>query len=309
MPGEPQRGGAGHEVLTAACPDRDPCIGGPTRAPARTWAPSLLLLCSVLLGGCGEDSHYRLVSHPSVNQDERVRFLILHYTDEDDAVSLRVLTDEAYGVSTHYLVPSETAARPYPVLQLVPDDRRAWHAGRSRWGDEAGLNAGSLGVEIVNGGFPAEDAALPLDRRRWQPFGERQLQAVGALTRDLVDRYQIPPTHVLGHSDVAPGRKLDPGPRFPWQRLHQELGVGAWPDEARVAALLAEPAPEEAAPWQQALKRYGYDVPDSGEWDEQTRSVLSAFQLHFRAARADGLPDSECWARLNALLERYHSQE
>ncbi|WP_421280898.1 N-acetylmuramoyl-L-alanine amidase [Aeromonas taiwanensis] len=272
------------------------------------WLWSLCLL--LLLGACQPDA-YRLSSHhQSANQNERIAFLILHYTDEDDARSLRLLTESEHKVSAHYLIPRDTDERPLPVYQLVPDDQRAWHAGRSRWHQYAGLNASSLGIEIVNLGYDEKEAALPAHLRRWQPYTEAQIAALGALARDLVERYQIPPSQVLAHSDVAPERKQDPGPRFPWRELALRYGVGAWPDEARVAALRQQRLP--AWPpliWQQQLARYGYGIAPSGEWDAQSRAVMRAFQLHFRPAQVSGEPDAECQAILMALLERYFPEQ
>jgi N-acetylmuramoyl-L-alanine amidase len=270
-----------------------------------------LLLVLLVLQGC-KPAHYRLEhQYQSASQDGRIAFLILHYTDEDDDHSLRLLTQSPYKVSAHYLVPRAPDRSPLPIYQLVPDSQRAWHAGRSRWHNQAGLNASSLGIEIVNLGYDTKEAQLPIDARHWQTFTEAQIAAVGALSQDLVERYHIPPTHVLAHSDIAPTRKLDPGPRFPWRRLSLEYGVGAWPDEARVAVLNAEleQAPQgrwDAARWQQALARYGYDLPQSGDWDAPSRDALRAFQLHFRAARVDSEPDNESQAILMALLEKYH---
>ncbi|MBP4039930.1 N-acetylmuramoyl-L-alanine amidase [Aeromonas sp. SrichE-2G] len=272
------------------------------------WLWSLCLL--LLLGACQPDA-YRLSSHhQSANQNERIAFLILHYTDEDDARSLRLLTESEHKVSAHYLIPRDTDERPLPVYQLVPDDQRAWHAGRSRWHQYAGLNASSLGIEIVNLGYDEKEAALPAHLRHWQPYTEAQIAALGALARELVERYQIPPTQVLGHSDVAPERKQDPGPRFPWRELALRYGVGAWPDEARVAALRQQGLP--AWPpliWQQQLARYGYGIAPSGEWDAQSRAVMRAFQLHFRPTQVSGEPDAECQAILMALLERYFPEQ
>ncbi|MGS3182210.1 N-acetylmuramoyl-L-alanine amidase [Aeromonas taiwanensis] len=268
------------------------------------WLWSLCLL--LLLGACQPDA-YRLSSHhQSANQNERIAFLILHYTDEDDARSLRLLTESEHKVSAHYLIPRDTDERPLPVYQLVPDDQRAWHAGRSRWHQYAGLNASSLGIEIVNLGYDEKDAALPAHLRRWQPYTEAQIAALGALARELVERYEIPHTQVLGHSDVAPERKQDPGPRFPWRELALRYGVGAWPGEAMVATLRQQPLPAwSPLIWQQQLARYGYGIAPSGEWDAQSRAVMRAFQLHFRPAQVSGEPDAECQAILMALLERY----
>ncbi len=278
----------------------------------------LLLILLTLLQGCGHESYrlvsrsaagqepYRLVSWPSASQDSRIQFLILHYTDSDDDQSLRVLTDGSRKVSAHYLVPRENTGLPFPIYQLVLDDQRAWHAGKSRWQDQAGLNASSLGIEIVNHGYPQDQSGLPIDQRDWQPFTEAQIAAVGTLTHDLAAHYRIPPTQVLAHSDVAPERKTDPGSRFPWQRLHDDYGVGAWPDETRVKELIQQTPPSDALSWQKSLGRYGYSVAQSGNWDEATRQVLRAFQLHFRPTKVSGEPDTESWARLQALLEMYY---
>ncbi|WP_043763280.1 N-acetylmuramoyl-L-alanine amidase [Aeromonas taiwanensis] len=287
---------------------RSPLVPRVRGSGGARWLWSLCLL--LLLGACQPDA-YRLSSHhQSANQNERIAFLILHYTDEDDARSLRLLTESEHKVSAHYLIPRDTDERPLPVYQLVPDDQRAWHAGRSRWHQYAGLNASSLGIEIVNLGYDEKEAALPAHLRHWQPYTEAQIAALGALARELVERYQIPPTQVLGHSDVAPERKQDPGPRFPWRELALRYGVGAWPDEARVAALRQQGLP--AWPpliWQQQLARYGYGIAPSGEWDAQSRAVMRAFQLHFRPTQVSGEPDAECQAILMALLERYFPEQ
>ncbi|MGL5812848.1 MAG: N-acetylmuramoyl-L-alanine amidase [Aeromonas sp.] len=269
------------------------------------WSLCLLLL---LLTAC-QPSPYRLdTRHASASQNGRIAFLILHYTDEDDAHSLRLLTEPRYKVSAHYLVPRDTDQHPLPVYQLVPDSQRAWHAGRSRWHQYAGLNASSLGIEIVNLGYDEKEAALPAHLRHWQSFTRAQIAAVGALARDLVRRYDIPPTQVLAHSDIAPERKQDPGPLFPWRELALDYGVGAWPDEARVAALRQSLPAWDALLWQQRLARYGYGITPSGRWDEQSRAVLCAFQLHFRPSLVSGEPDEESQAILMALLERYYPE-
>jgi len=289
-------------------------LGGRPRWPALLFSASwqgryrtiLLSLCLLGLGACQPAPYQLNTRHVSANQNERIAFLILHYTDEDDARSLRLLTEPEHKVSAHYLIPRDTDERPLPVYQLVPDSQRAWHAGRSRWHQYAGLNASSLGIEIVNLGYPTEDEALPAHQRRWQPYTRAQIAALGALARALVDRYHIPPTQVLAHSDIAPERKQDPGPHFPWRELALRHGVGAWPDEARVAELRqAQLIPWDALQWQQRLARYGYGLPQHGAWDEQSRAAMRAFQLHFRPALITGEPDAECQAILTALLEQY----
>lgn len=283
-------------------PSRLPKPGSNRAIWLRLWSLSLILL----LSAC-QPAPYQLSSrYPSASQNERIAFLILHYTDEDDANSLRLLTEPAHQVSAHYLIPRDTDQTPLPVYQLVPDSQRAWHAGRSRWHQYAGLNASSLGIEIVNLGYPPEDALLPAHQRRWQSYTQAQIAAIGALTQKLVQRYRIPPTQVLAHSDVAPERKQDPGPHFPWRELALHYGVGAWPDEARVTALRQQPAAAwNALTWQQQLARYGYGIAPSGTWDKQSRAALRAFQLHFRPALVSGEPDEQSQAILTALLERY----
>ena len=129
-----------------------------------------------------------------------------------------------------------------------------------------------------------------------------QIDAVVALVKDIVARHKIPPDRVLGHSDIAPGRKVDPGPMFPWKRLADE-GLVRWPDATKVAAL--RPQYEQALPdvawFQQKLARFGYLVPLDGTLDEATRNVLVSFQMKYRPARYDGMPDAECAALLAAL--------
>lgn len=276
----------------------------------RTRRHGFALCLALLLSAC-QPAPYRLNNdYQSASQNERIAFLILHYTDEDDGHSLRLLTEPAHQVSAHYLIPRDTHERPLPVYQLVPDSQRAWHAGSSRWHQYAGLNASSLGIEIVNLGYPPEDELLPAHQRRWQPYTQAQIAALGALTHKLVERYQIPPTQVLAHSDVAPERKQDPGPHFPWRELALHYGVGAWPDETRLAELRQQPAPAwDALGWQQRLARYGYGVAPSDSWDEQSRAALRAFQLHFRPALISGEADAESQAILTALLERYFPEQ
>lgn len=240
----------------------------------------------------------------SPNQDSRVRTLVLHYTVVGFDSSLSKLTDSAAQVSAHYLVPDGDAVS--TVYQLVPEDRRAWHAGRSYWQGDRMLNACSVGIEIVNSGFPEADQSLPPMQRRWAPYGEAQLVAVGRLAADIVARHQIRPHKIVGHSDVSPGRKLDPGPLFPWERLYCEYQIGAWPEAEAVAYYLGTRAFDgDVASLQSRLLAYGYDTPQTGTMDAQTANVVSAFQMHFRPRNYDGVPDAETVAILDALLEKY----
>ncbi|TAM03768.1 MAG: N-acetylmuramoyl-L-alanine amidase [Paraburkholderia sp.] len=242
--------------------------------------------------------------------DSRIRFLVMHYTELDEADSLKVLTTEA--VSAHYLVPDNPRienGKPV-VWQLVPESQRAWHAGASEWQGATELNAASIGIENVNLG-PRDTASGRASGRAsdqaWQPWPPAQVDAIIRLSKDIVARYGIPPTRVVGHSDIAPQRKTDPGPLFPWKQLY-DAGVGAWPDDATVQADLAGRAPDAPADvraLQLKLARYGYDVATDGVLDERTRRVISAFQMHFRPSDYSGTPDAQTDAIAQALLDKY----
>ncbi|CNE98103.1 N-acetylmuramoyl-L-alanine amidase [Yersinia nurmii] len=275
----------------------------------RKLVPAALLL---LLAGCSSSPHklidrgdYQVdTTHPAVGQNDRVRFLVFHYTAVDDAESLRLLTQEQ--VSAHYLVtehPRKAGGKPV-VLQLVPEDKRAWHAGVSEWQGRTNLNDTSIGVEIVNLGYTEA-----LTGRKWYPFNENQIELIERLGKDIVARYNIAPTDVVAHSDIAPQRKSDPGPYFPWKRLY-DAGIGAWPDEERVQELIDGRDKHERVPVesiQKALATYGYKIPLTGELDEETLKVIAAFQMHFRASDFSGVPDVETLAIAQALVEKYRS--
>ncbi|MFM1345444.1 N-acetylmuramoyl-L-alanine amidase [Yersinia proxima] len=268
----------------------------------------------LLLAGCSSphrDNPHQLIdrgeykvdtSTPSVAKNERVRFLVLHYTATDDAESLRLLTQG--DVSAHYLVkthPESLDGKPI-VLQLVPESQRAWHAGVSYWQGRSSLNDTSIGIEIVNRGFTER-----MLHREWYPYNESQIELIERLTKDIVERYNIEPANVVAHSDIAPLRKSDPGPLFPWKRLATQ-GIGAWPDDATVAKYINGRNKSDGASVsiiQQALARYGYQIPQSGELDDETRQVIKAFQMHFRAQDFSGIPDVETEAIALALVEKY----
>jgi len=251
-------------------------------------------LCAAALAGCAGgpavDTRYS-----AQGQDSRAQFLILHFTDVDFATSLRLLTGP--NVSSHYLVSDET---PPKIYRLVDESRRAWHAGESAWRGQTQLNAASIGIEIVNLGYkPRPDGSSA-----WAPYPPEQIDLVIALVKDIVARHQIRPERILGHSDIAPQRKIDPGPAFPWHRL-AEAGLIPWPVAARVAAL--RPAHEarlpEVAWFQKGLATLGFSVPQTGVLDEATRRVVAAFQMKYRPTRHDGQPDAETAALLQALTE------
>ncbi|MTD26004.1 N-acetylmuramoyl-L-alanine amidase [Erwinia sorbitola] len=241
--------------------------------------------------------------HPSQSQSERVRFLILHYTAANDAESLRLLSQGT--VSAHYLVPGTGSPllNQSTVYQLVAEDKRAWHAGVSEWRGRTHLNDSSIGIEIVNLGYKKSSKSL-----EWYPWDGRQINLVARLARDIIKRYDITPDRVLGHSDVAPTRKVDPGPLFPWQQL-AEMGIGAWPDSSTIRHYLAGRAPDDRGSVRNIqidLARYGYAIPQTGILDALTQQTITAFQMHFRPSDYSGKADAETEAIAAALVAKYH---
>ena len=180
-------------------------------------------------------------SRSAKGQDSRVMFLVLHYTVADFPLSMRVLTER--DVSAHYLLSDESPPR---IFRLVDENRRAWHSGLSGWKGHRLLNASSIGIEIVHPGFKIG----PDGQRNYLPVPQAQVEALLPLVKDIVQRHQIRPERILGHGEVTPSYKEDPGPTFPW-KLFAELGITPpWPDAARVAAQreVYEAALPEAAP-------------------------------------------------------------
>ena len=205
--------------------------------------------------------------------------------------ALARLRDAASQVSCHYLVWEDGW-----IDQLVAEADRAWHAGRSFWAGETDMNAVSVGIEIVNGGH---DFGLP-------PYPPVQVEAVGALAKDICARHGIPAARVLAHSDIAPDRKRDPGEHFPWNALATR-GVGLWiaPELApTVADAMSEPDQQGIAALQARLSRFGYRCPLSGTFDQPTREAVAALQRHWRPTRVDGLPDRSTISALAKVAAR-----
>ncbi len=258
-----------------------------------------------------------MVDVPSANQSSRINYLVLHFTSEDFAESLRLLTQPTdRPVSVHYLVPEPGDATydrdELVVYRLVREPRRARHAGRSYWAASQSLNNSSIGIEIVNRSrceaIDPEAEATPENQRcTFLGFPEEQIELVIRLAKNILARNpDIEPIDIVGHADIAPDRRLDPGPRFPWRRLH-ENGIGVWYDEetvTRYRTAFESELPDLAA-MQRALAAFGYRIEETGENDVQTRFVVRAFQMRFRPASWSGGIDAETAAILFALLEKY----
>jgi N-acetylmuramoyl-L-alanine amidase len=230
-----------------------------------------------------------IVDRPSPNFNERragapVDILLLHYTGMPTAEgALKRLCDPEAKVSAHYTIDEDGT-----VYRHVAEVMRAWHAGVSFWAGERDINARSIGIELVNPGHEFG----------YRDFPEAQIAALIALAQGILQRHPIPPPRVLGHSDVAPKRKIDPGEKFPWARL-AAAGVGVWPIHPRLDISRAVQVPEV----QRDLAAIGYECPATGVLDEDTRFAVAAFQRHFRPAHVTGIPDGETLA-LAALLLR-----
>ena len=245
------------------------------------------------------------ISHTSQNFNERIRYLIFHYTAETNEDSINILTKGE--TSAHYLVtekPKYINSKPV-ALQLLPENLRAWHAGNSHWAGRGNLNDNSIGIEIVNLGYTVTPQG-----KQYYAYTPEQIDLIIRLSRDIVTRYNIPPDRILGHSDIAPQRKSDPGPKFPWAIL-AEHGIGAWPDSNTVSRYLNGRTLNQPVPViqiQNALAKYGYKIPLHGKLDQETKNVIIAFQTHFRAHNISGLPDAETEAIALALIDKYKNQ-
>jgi N-acetylmuramoyl-L-alanine amidase len=248
-------------------------------------------LLLALLGGCATGPRIDH-TYSAKGQSSRVKFVIIHYTVSNLPQSIKILTEQT--VSSHYLLTDEAE----PVIYgLVDETRQANHAGVSSWKNYTLLNGSSVGIEIVNPGFTTGP-----NGRIWHPFPQKQVDTLIALVKEIVKRHNVPPENILGHSDIAPQRKQDPGPMFPWHQL-AEHGLILWPDPVKVNA--AKPAFEAALPdaawFQQKLATHGYAVPRTGEIDNETKNVLAAFQMKYRPMTIDGVPDAETAALLEVL--------
>jgi len=239
----------------------------------------------------------KIEAYPSPNFNDRkhpIDMLVFHYTGmETGQQALDRMCDPAAEVSAHYMVWEDGR-----VVQLVGEDKRAWHAGVSSWQGDDDLNSRSIGIEIVNGGhdWPLADDVLP-------PYPEVQIEAVIDLSQGIQERWSIPFNRIVGHSDIAPRRKPDPGEHFPWDRLAR-AGIGLWPQP-----LMNDQGVETAEPhligrglgrgdtieavkrMQGTLAEIGYTLNPSGRYDEPTEAVVQAFQRRFVQDQVTGQAD------------------
>jgi len=266
------------------------------------------LLLALLLAGCVTEKGiidkgaYELdTRHQAQAAYPRIKVLVIHYTADDFDSSLATLTDK--NVSSHYLIPANPPApdgKPR-IWQLVPESELAWHAGISFWRGTNRINDTSVGIELENRGWQKTAGV-----KHFTPFAPAQIAALVPLAKEIIARYSIKPENVVAHADIAPQRKDDPGPLFPWRELAQQE-IGAWPDAPRVAFYInGRPPwqPVDTAALLDLLARYGYEVPDNSTPAQQKR-IIMAFQMHFRPQLWNGVADVETMAIAEALLEKY----
>ena len=275
---------------------------------------SVLVSCSMLsLVGCVSTTAPRYVidsdSYQATGKSERIKTIVLHYTVSDNESSIKTLTTG--NVSAHYLVLDNDDNK---IYNLVPESERAWHAGDGGFAGRTILNDTSIGIEIVNSGIkPEYRDALKNGTLDYHPyehyvaFDELQIKKVAQLVQDIATRYDISPKNIIGHSDMAPSRKIDPGAKFPWERLYFDYGIGAWYDEFDKQFFMNQNGFASATipELKQEFRNYGYHINSSDEWDKASRDVVYAFQLHFRPLNPTGEVDLETYAISKALNKKY----
>lgn len=255
----------------------------------------LFVYCSLfLLTACQSGLHINK-DHQAVGQDSRAQYIILHYTAADFNRSLHLLTTQS--VSSHYLIDSKEG----DVYQLVNENNRAWHAGISEWQGRTFLNNSSIGIELVNKGFTENHGHIT-----WYPYSEPQIQSLITLLKNIKAHHKISADHILGHSDIAPQRKTDPGPLFPWRRLAKE-GLAVWPNEQSVArqqAIFDKQGIPNTRWVQEKLATIGYNVPQTGILDTETIKVIKAFQMRYQPEDFSGSVNSKTAALLVVVAKK-----
>lgn len=285
-----------------------------------TLAKTKKVLPLIIIFGFNKLESITILKQPCTNFSERKdrktkaianpQFIILHYTAGCSTKSAwKRFLEYLNPVSAHYIIAPDGT-----ITQTVEDNMQAWHAGKSQWGKQWQINAYSIGIEIVNPGYTEEkiDPCQNQDNAAWDaqtsirvngspfswyPFTTKQISSAIELCKLLIEKYNIPARHILGHSDIAPGRKLDPGPLFPWKAL-AEHGIGLWPSPIKETTTLT------ILQLQNELQKFGYKLYPSGRLDTETKQVIQAFQSHFRANNIDGQPDKQSMEILINLLSQ-----
>ncbi len=282
---------------------------------------TLFYLILLIVNASYQTSAVSITKQPSANFNERIdkktgqlirtpQFIILHYTANCYlSKTIKMFLNYAKPVSAHYVIGANGS-----IVQMIDESKRAWHAGIGSWNKNNQLNTYSIGIEITNPGYTEKktnpcsifDPAIWNETTNqqvtgslfyWQPFTTQQIDSVISLCSEIVQRYNIPPHHIVGHSDIAPGRKLDPGPLFPWKKL-AEHGIGLWSRNVEITPT------QSILDIQKNLQILGYKIRLSGKLDTHAVTVLQAFQAHFRPNNIDGIPDQETAQILTNLVQQ-----
>ena len=240
----------------------------------------------------------------SRGKEERIKFIILHYTALDNVGSIRELTG---GVSAHFLVLDEDDNK---IYSLVPLEQRAWHAGVSAFRGRTNINDTSVGIEIVNDGIAKEYRSDPNPYHPYDHYVDYkpiQIEKAAQIIKYVAEKYNIPARNIVAHSDIAPSRKKDPGAKFPWKELYDKYNIGAWYDETDKQKFMDEEKFKATSirEIKDELRKYGYEINRLDEWDKESKDVVYAFQLHFNPKNATGEMDLETFAILKALNKKY----
>ena len=242
-------------------------------------------------------------SYVATGKNERIQFIVVHYTATDNLGSIKELTSSR--VSSHFLVLDEEDNK---IYSLVPLEQRAWHAGASSFRGRTNINDTSVGIEIVSDGIAKEYRNNPYPLYdHYVEFKPIQIEKTAQIIKYVAEKYNIPAKNIVAHSDIAPGRKKDPGAKFPWKELYDKYNIGAWYDEADKQSFMNEEKFKATSirEIKDELRKYGYEVNRLDEWDKESKNVVYAFQLHFNPKNLTGEMDLETFAILKALNKKY----
>ena len=244
-------------------------------------------------------------SYVAIGKNERIQFIVVHYTAIDNAASIKELTTNK--VSSHFLVLDEDDNK---IYNLVPLEQRAWHAGASAFRGRTNINDTSVGIEIVSDGIAREYRADPNPYHPYDHYVDYkpvQIEKTAQIIKYVAEKYNVPARNIVAHSDIAPSRKKDPGAKFPWKELYDKYNIGAWYDEADKQEFMDEEKFKATSirEIKDELRKYGYEINRLDEWDKESKDVVYAFQLHFNPKNATGEMDLETFAILKALNKKY----
>ena len=242
-------------------------------------------------------------SYVATGKNERIQFIVVHYTATDNLGSIKELTSSR--VSSHFLVLDEDDNK---IYSLVPLEQRAWHAGASSFRGRTNINDTSVGIEIVSDGIAKEYRNNPYPLYdHYVEFKPIQIEKTAQIIKYVAEKYNIPTKNIVAHSDIAPGRKKDPGAKFPWKELYDKYNIGAWYDEADKQSFMNEEKFNATSirEIKDELRKYGYEINRLDEWDKESKDVVYAFQLHFNPKNPTGEMDLETFAILKALNKKY----